>query len=161
MANASGGATEHFYLSLSSSAERDIYCDLNMQSWKTCEHTSAQNLSVDIRLLLNQSVLRRLHCRFVDRTRETQEEEISAPQTRGIWPLMILTCFWPSHGFNISKTTSSVRQKNRVSLTNRCLTPKHRQPIMTFNICDNTVLDDGTKWSAGCAARYKAIIWWA
>lgn len=66
---------------------------------------------------------------------------------------MILTCVWPHHHVHISNTTSSAGQKNR------CLTLKHCPPSMTINICDNTILDDITKWSAGCAAKSKAVIW--
>lgn len=96
MANASGWATEHFYLRLSCSAQRDIYCDLNMQSWKTCEHTSAQTSSVDTRLLLNQSALLNQFAAILPIALvRLRQEEISAPQTPGTGPLMILTCSWP------------------------------------------------------------------
>lgn len=66
---------------------------------------------------------------------------------------MILTCVWPHHHVHISNTTSSAGQKKR------WLTLKHSPPSMTINICDNTILDDITKWSAGCAAKSKAVIW--
>lgn len=121
MANASGWATEHFYLRLSCSAQRDIYCDLNMQSWKTCEHTSAQTSSVDTRLLLNQSALRQLRCHFADRTRETSTGRDIRTANAGYWAindfdLLLATVIFFEDNFlgTAEKKTKQTKQKKKI-----------------------------------------------
>lgn len=140
MAIASGGSI--FYLVLGSSAERDIYCDLNMQSWKICEHASVQPSvwTPDSKVPSGISISALIAPRSWDG--EENKKEISSPQNVfGLW--MILSCAGP-HRHVISNVTASQEQKKKSC----CLILILQQPT-SVTMAHQLILQSGVKDAYG------------